>query len=249
MSADTPTPAPEAFDLWRRAASETDRDEKQEEETAPAPAEVEDAPAADHRHSTLPHEARRALVYLLKKGVILYAEKRLLFEALCRYRAGIEQQLENMYLRLLVDDKAGIALLRQQETSGDDEDGEMVALITPRTLTLYDTLLLLVLRKHYQERETSGERRVVIDLEQIEARLTPFLPLTNNSRLERKMLTGALGKLKDRKIVAGVRGEDERYEITPAIRYLVSADFLRQLLDEYRKLAASAQNPGDADDE
>ncbi|QIL91953.1 DUF4194 domain-containing protein [Microbulbifer sp. SH-1] len=195
--------------------------------------------------SALPHEARRALVYLLKKGVILFAEKRLLFEALCRYRAGIEQQLDNMYLRLLLDDKAGIALLRQREDTDDDEDGEVVTLITPRTLTLYDTLLLLVLRKHFQERETSGERQIIIDLEQIEARLTPFLPLTNNSRLERRTLTGALAKLKERKILASVRGEDERFEITPAIRYLVSADFLQQLLGEYRKLAGADGNGGD----
>ncbi|MFU7548289.1 DUF4194 domain-containing protein, partial [Pseudomonas paraeruginosa] len=61
-------------------------------------------------------------------------------------------------------------------------------MINKRTLSLYDTLLLLVLRKYYQERETAGEQKIIIDIERIEALMTPFLPLTYSSRSERRTL-------------------------------------------------------------
>lgn len=257
MIGDQPTGAPQAFDFWRDGAPPAPAADEQppardaSTETSDTPADNDqaqcdsgEAAAAD---AGLPHEARRALIYLLKHGLILFDQKRLLFEALCRHRGAIETQLANLYLRLLLDDKAGVALLLQPETD-DDGDGDQVTLINRRTLTLYETLLLLVLRKHYQERETTGERKVVVDLAQIEARLTPFLPLTNNSRLDRSKLAGALNRLAERKIVASARGDEERYEITPAIRYLVSADFLQQLLEEYRALAEASGNKGDEGD-
>ena len=263
MNGQKPTDAPQVFDLWREAMTPapTTREQPDSRNTKPeTPRSLTDQDPSDtaseevvQQDESLPHEARRALVYLLKHGIILFDQKRLLFEALCRHRDAIESQLTNLYLRLLLDDKAGVALLLQPETGEDDDgedkaDGNNVTLINRRTLTLYETLLLLVLRKHYQERETTGERKVVVDLAQIEARLTPFLPLTNNSRLDRSKLAGALNRLAERKIVASARGEEERLEITPAIRYLVSADFLQQLLEEYRVLAEATSNGGSTSD-
>ncbi len=261
MTGEEPTDAPQVFDLWREAVPTAPAAEEKPKFTQPGPETPDrrrepgqvDAPAEDVEapDGGLPHEARRALVYLLKHGIILFDQKRLLFEALCRHREALELQLANLYLRLLLDDKAGVALLLQPETGEDeqgDDDPNHVTLINRRTLTLYETLLLLVLRKHYQERETTGERKVVVDLAQIEARLTPFLPLTNNSRLDRSKLAGALNRLAERKIVASMRGEEERFEITPAIRYLVNADFLEQLLAEYRALAGASENGGHTGD-
>lgn len=186
----------------------------------------------------LPPEARRALVGLLRHGVIMADNKRLQFEALCRYRAPIEAHLADMYLRVLLDEQAGLAILLQQEAEELDEDDEVSSLIVRRTLTLYDTLLLLVLRKHYQERQNAGEQRVIIDIDRIDVALRPFLPLTNSSRSDRRQLSGALKNMKDRKILAAVRGDEERFEITPVIRYVVNAAFLEQMLEEYLKLAA-----------
>ena len=188
----------------------------------------------------LPPEARRALVGLLRHGVIMADGKRLQFEALCRYRAPIEAHLADMYLRLLLDEQAGLAILLQQEADELDEDDEVSSLIVRRTLTLYDTLLLLVLRKHYQERQNAGEQRVIIDIDRIDVALRPFLPLTNSSRTDRRQLSGALKNMKDRKILAAVRGDEERFEITAVIRYVVNAAFLEQMLEEYLKLAGGA---------
>lgn len=199
-------------------------------------------PVLEDLQGRLPPEARRTLIALLRHGVVMAEGKRLLFEVLCRYRAGIKEHLADMNLRLLLDEKAGIAILLAQagEDDGDEDNDEGGSLISRRTLSLYDTLLLLVLRKHYQERETAGEQRVIIDNERIETALRPFLPLTNSSRSDQRQLSGAVNNMKERRILAAVRGEDDRYEITPVIRHVVNAAFLEQMLGEYTQLAKRA---------
>ncbi len=140
---------------------------------------------------------------------------------------------------LVLDQRAGVAFIAGLDES-DVEEEEAVSLITRRTLSLYDTLLLLVLRKHYQERETVGEQRVIIDIERVEANLSPFLPLTNSTRSDRKKLDASLQKMVERHILSSVRGSDDRFEITPIIRYVVNAEFLESMLAEYKQLAIDA---------
>lgn len=187
-------------------------------------------------------ELKRALVELMRTGVVLASAKPQVFDLLCRHQADIEDHLAEIFLRILIDQSAGVALLLQnQEQEGVVEDEEdSSALIIRRTLSLYDTLLLLVLRKHYQERQTAGEQQIIIDNERIEALMTPFLPLTNSSRGESRKLGGAITKMKDKKILSSVRGEEGRWEITPVIRYVVNAEFLERMLIEYQTLAGEA---------
>ena len=188
----------------------------------------------------LPADAKRALVSLMHMGSITFNQKPKLFEHICKYEKFIQEHLSNMYLRLMLDTKAGVAIVLQQEVVGDDEE-DIYTLISRRTLSLYDTLLLLVLRKFYQERESSGEQRIVIDVERIETYLTPFLSITNSSRSDKRTLNSSLKKMTDRKILSSIRGEDGRYEITPVIRYVVNAEFLERLLEEYIELAKESE--------
>jgi len=185
-------------------------------------------------------EIKRSLVGLLRHGVVLATQKPKLFQTICQHQTVIQDYLANIYLKLLLDEKAGIGfIVRQDETDieGEEANEEPVSLITRRTLSLYDTLLLLVLRKHYQERESAGEQRVIIDVERIEANLTPFLSLTNSTQSDRRKLLAALRKMIERHLISAVRGSDERFEITPIIRYVVNAEFLENMLEEYTQLS------------
>ncbi|MFC6685753.1 DUF4194 domain-containing protein [Marinobacter koreensis] len=153
--------------------------------------------------SELPHEARRVLVYLMRQGAVIGTQKPGVFATLCRYESQIRRHLAEVYLRLVLDEKAGVAFVGLNETETDEDDnpidGESVSLISKRTLSLYDTLLLLVLRRHYQERESAGEQKIAVDLERLESYLTPFLPLTNHAKADRKKLNGAVQKLIQKK--------------------------------------------------
>ncbi len=189
----------------------------------------------------MPPEARRALVSLLRHGVILFSQKANLFESLCRYQDAVRRHLSEIYLKLVLDEKAGVAFVAtihdESKSDLEDTDEEAVSLISQRTLSLYDTLLLLVLRKHYQDRETAGEQRIIIDKERIQSYLTPFVYLTNNSKSDREKLNAAVNRMVERKILSVLRGSEDRLEITPIIRYVVSADFLDTMLKEYLKIA------------
>lgn len=208
--------------------------------------------SADPATSTpgrLPAEARRALVELMRQGVVMAESRRLIFGALCRHRALIADHLADMHLRVLIDEPAGMALLLSAPAQTDDNDEENPSLISRRVLTLYDTLLLIVLRKHFLDRETAGDLRIRIDVQQIENLLLPFLPLTMSSSGDRKRLNGALEAMKKRKILSAVRGEDDRVEIAPTIRYVVPAEYLERLLGEYRRLAHAQAAGSDLRDE
>lgn len=195
--------------------------------------------AATLNNGSMPPEAKRALVSLFRQGVILASQKSNLFDSICRYQDAIRNHLADVYLKLILDQRAGVAFIAGlDESNGENE--ETVSLITRRTLSLYDTLLLLVLRKHYQERETTGEQKIIIDVEKIEANLSPFLPLTNSSKSDRRQLDAALKKMTERHILSSVRGNDDRFEITPIIRYVVNAEFLESMLAEYQQLAHEA---------
>ena len=195
----------------------------------------------------MPHVARRVLVYLMRQGVILAAENLKLFDLLCRYEAEIRRHLAEVYIQLVLDAKKGVAYIINLESIEDEQEDEnqplddFPVLIRKRTLTVYDTLILLVLRKYYQERETAGEHKIIIDVERIQSSLIPFIPLTNHDSKDRKKLNAALEKFIEKKVLTGLRGEEGRYEITPIIRYVVNAEFLQSLLSEYQQLAAKAK--------
>lgn len=196
---------------------------------------VSDTP--ESQPGRLSTDARRCLVSLLRHGVILANNKQQLFDILVKEQLSIQDHLADMFLHVLIDEPAGVAVLLQQEVN---EDEDSASLITRRPLSLYDSLLLLILRKHFQERETAGEQRIYIDIDRIESRLTPFLPLTNNSRSDRRKLRGSLKNMKDKRLLQSVPGDDERFEITPVIRYVVNAEFLEKMLVEYQAMAEQA---------
>ncbi len=194
--------------------------------------------ATELTSETMPHEARRALVNLMRLGVIISSQKPKLFEYICRYENAIRVHLSEIYLQLILDPRAGIAFISGiQETDDNTNIDDIPSLITKRPLSLYDTLILLCLREYYQERETHGEQKVVIDIERLESFLTPFIPIINNSKADRRSLKAVIERMISRKILSHLRGSEERYEITPVIRYVVNAEFLETMLQEYRNIA------------
>ena len=154
----------------------------------------------------MPHVARRVLVYLMRQGVILAAENLKLFDLLCRYEAEIRRHLAEVYIQLVLDAKQGVAYIINLKSIQDEQEDEnqhlddFPVLIRKRILTVYDTLILLVLRKYYQERETAGEHKIIIDVERIQSSLIPFIPLTNHDSKDRKKLNAALEKFIEKKV-------------------------------------------------
>ncbi len=184
-------------------------------------------------------EVRHALIYLLRQGVVRFATKRNIFEQLQQHELLVNDHLADMYLRMLIDERAGIIVLLQNEIDEDEEE-ESRALMNRRTLSIDETLTLIILRKYFQEREAAGEQQIFIDTDWLNAQLVPYSELSNSSKTEQRRLSGLINSMKEWHILATVRGESDRFEILPVIRYVVSAEALAELLAEYQRIIATA---------
>lgn len=196
----------------------------------------------------LPPAGRRALTELLSRGALTAAGRLAAYDAIRLNRDRIEELLSDLNLELVLDTTTGIAAVRAPETEDGDEGTH--PLLRKRPLSLYDTLLALVLRRHYRERENAGDTKIVIDVAGIQAAMAPFLPLTKSDALDRKQLNGAMDRFKEWAIVMAVRGSDDQFEISPVIRIVISLDWLEQVLGEYEEMAAKlVSDPEKADEQ
>ena len=216
--------------------------------------------------SDMPADARRALIYLSQQGVVLHSSKPQLFDNIVRHQASMRRHLSEIYCSLIIDEHSGVAFVARadfvaenhEQLAGLDKfdndieqaelgDEDITSMIQKRTLTVYDTLLLLNLRKYYQERQNLGETEIIIDIEKLESLMSPFLPLTDHGSKDKKKLSARLEHFaKNHKLVTLKRGNVERYEITPMIRYVVNASLLQAMLNEY--IALLGEMPDKYDD-
>lgn len=205
-------------------------------------------PAATGR---LTAPSRAALVHLLAKGCVLKRTRPEHFATFLANRQGIEEVLADLDLKAHIDEAAGMVALRSQDTTGtaaaeepDEGDDERPTLVRRQRVSLYQTFVLLILRRHHRDRSLAGDSTITIEVEQIEQALVPFMPLTQSQTREDRRLNGAIMLCKRHGILANVRGDDRRYEILPTIRLVVDHGWLDTLLEQYRSLAARAGGDG-----
>lgn len=209
-----------------------------ETENTEAPAEdidtfLRDAEDAPLPLGVIPEAGRLALIELLSKGSIWGRKRPERFDGFMLHKADILTVLGNMNLGAMVDSVSRLVVLTQRRAAGD----EGLTLIRTNPMTLLDSLVALILRKHYRDREAFGEQVITIDMEAIQEQLLPLLPPSNNASLERKKLSATLDRLKQHRLIEGIRGEDDRYEISPAIQVVLSVPQMTALLRRYRELA------------
>ncbi|MDO4433212.1 MAG: DUF4194 domain-containing protein [Alysiella sp.] len=196
----------------------------------------------------MPDEARQALVYLMRQGVVLAADKPHIFATICRYQGEIRGHLADVFLYLMLDEKNGVAFITLENQQLDDdtvfanEDEEDArSLITPRTLTVFDTLVLLALRKHYQERETTGEQKIMMDKDRLLANILPMMQAHEREKADKSKLSGCLKRFAERKIIRKMHNDDDRFEITPLIRYILDTNQLNDFIQAYKAQLEQAE--------
>lgn len=198
---------------------------------------------------------RNIIIELLKKGNMQQSEHEARFKELFIHKDEISAYLRNINLKLQISEENGLAYienLRREEEITNEENAISEAdnqnaptedfdkdnfLIVSRKLQVFDTLVLLVIRKYYHERYTSGETTIVMDYDRIENMLTPYHDITASSQTLKKRIGGVLNRLEEKKLIKILPGEDEdRIMVSPLIRYVVNAEFMKSLLEEYNKL-------------
>lgn len=195
----------------------------------------------------IPPPARVALQRFLARGVLLARSHREEFDQLMTCRNAIASILESMGLSMQLHEDYGLAVLMRNENvgvaegeeEGDDSDDEDSGLSLVRTsrLKLLHSLVLMVLRLYYRERERAGDEQVIIDLDSLKDRLKPYWPLLHAEGRSDKHFNGAVRKLQDHGILLRVRGKEDQRLVSPVIVLALDSERLEIMVTEYSKLA------------
>jgi hypothetical protein len=182
-------------------------------------------------HSTLPLDTRRVLMQLLQ-GPSLDAERHsILWPVLLRDEQLIRCRLSELFLDLILDHEIKIAFTRRADTG----DMDIPCLLRRAQLTFIDSVFILYLRQRLTQADTQGMRAVVA-IDEIMENLLPYERSTSTDRAGfTKRVNASMEKLKKYNILQKMRSSEDRFEISPALKLLFSAEEIQVLTHLYRK--------------
>ncbi len=211
-------------------------------------------------------KVRNIIVDLLKTGSVQFELDSEQYKLLRKKENEdfIRSYLRNINIELVVDPDIGLAYIKnlnredeiadaEDETQLDPESESFVEdkfLINKSVLTPFKSILILILRKYYQERFSQGESSIVIDIDYIKNALLPYMNISVSDRKDQQKLNGALRDLCEYHLLKRLPSEDnDRFLILPLIRFVVDLNKLNELLEEFRKVNGTVVGSEDADNE
>jgi hypothetical protein len=194
-------------------------------------------------------ETRRVLVQLLAGPSLDGRRHAKLWPVLVRDEALIRRRLSELFLELVIDPDLQVAFTRQ----ADAGDLETPVLLRRAQLTFLDSIMLLYLRQRLTQADAQGERAVV-SVDEIVEHMSVYERSTNTDRAGfNKRVQGSIEKIKTHSILQKIRSSEDRYEISPTLKLLFSAEAIQSLTRTYQRMAAgeatAAAPVPDPDDE
>jgi hypothetical protein len=183
-------------------------------------------------------DARRVLVQLLAGPSLDGQRHSKLWPILIRDEMAIRSRLSELFLQLVIDRDLQVAFTRQADTG----DLEVPLLLRRANLTFLDSILLLHLRQRLTQAETHGERAVVSTDEIVE-----FLGIyervgSTDRALFEKRIHASIDKIKKHSILRKIRSSEDRFEISPTLKLLFSAEEIQTLTRIYHDMRVSEQS-------
>jgi hypothetical protein len=190
-------------------------------------------------------ETRRVIVQLLLGPSLDARRQTRLWPVLVRDEAVVRSRLNELFLELVIDREQEVAFTRQIASA----ELEMPVLLRRTPLTLLDSALLLFLRQRLTEAQAQQERAVVSAQEMTE-HLAVFQrdASTDHARFARQV-QHAVDNASKYSLLRKLRNADDRFEISPTLKLLFSAEEIVALLASYRAEALRGGAVGDGDDD
>lgn len=179
---------------------------------------------------------RRVLVQLLLGPFIDRRRHPVLWEDLLQDERIVRSRLHELFLNLILDRDAGVAFTRQVVSD------EIHVPITLRraNLTFLESAVLLLLRQRLTQAAAQDERAAIDRLDILEhLRVYDRAANTDQVRFERQM-ENAIEKAKRLGLLQAVRGNDERFEISPTLRLLFPGEEIEELTATYQALRGAS---------
>lgn len=202
--------------------------------SSPDPTLAAAAPLFAGDTGDLPLDTRRVVAQLLAGPSLDGRRHSKLWTALVRDEAVIRRRLSELFLELVIAEDHQVAFIRQADVG----DLDAPKLLRSAPLTFLDSVLLLYLRQCLTQADAHGERAVLGAAEMIE-HLGLFERALNTDRSGfAKRCQASIEKIKKYSILQKIRSSDDRYEISPTLKLLFSADAIRDLTRLYERMAA-----------
>ena len=184
----------------------------------------------------LPMATRRVLVHLLLGPALDAEQQTKLWPVLLRDERVLRSRLHELFLELVVDHEQRVAFTRQVV----DEAADIPVLLRKAALTFVQSALVLFLRQQLTQADARGERAVV-SLDEMREHLRVFEREQNTDRAKfERQAQGAVEKAVQLNLIRRLRGEDDRYEVSPALKLLFPAEEILALTETYSRLSMQA---------
>lgn len=192
----------------------------------------------------LPIDTRRVMVQLLLGPSVDARRQSKLWPVLLRDEAVIRSRMHELFLEVVIDHEQQVAFTRQVTS----EELEVPILLRKASLTFLETALLLFLRQRLTQADAQGERAVV-SLADMQEHLGVFERDNNPDHAKfGRQTANAVEKAKKLSLLQRIRSSDERYEVSPTLKLLFSAEEIQQLSRTYGQLAQAPQSKGEPAD-
>lgn len=203
---------------------------------------------------TTPEEVKRVVQELLRVGFVDADEQQALYDAVKRWHERIAVVLEPLDLAVQVDEVRGVAVLRVRvvDIVGDDAvvdagDEELDAawshaLVRRQRLTLEQSLMVALLRRHFVVREQErglGVEKVRVAVDELVEEMKVFLGDSGSDQQNERRVLTLLEKLRLHGVVSEVDTNQE-VVVRPLIVYLADPASLKGLLEQMKNLVERA---------
>lgn len=185
----------------------------------------------------LPVDTRRVLVQLLQGPSLDGRRQNKLWAILLRDEATLRSRLHDVFLDLVIDHDQKVAFTRQVVAESLDAP----ILLRSMSLTLLESALVLHLRQQLTHADAQGERAVV-SRDELREHLSVYERVDNVDRARfNRQVEGAIEKAKKLSLLHALRSNDERFEVSPTLKLLFSAEAIAALTQTYENLIAKGR--------
>ncbi|KQV42887.1 MULTISPECIES: DUF4194 domain-containing protein [unclassified Duganella] len=205
-------------------------------EQAAAQADVAPAPTVLFMNDTgeLPLDTRRVLVQLLSGPSLEGRRHPKLWPVLLRDETVVQRRLHDLFLDLVIDRDLQVAFTRQVDAG----DLDIPILLRRAQLTFIDSVLVLFLRQRLTQAEAHGDRAVVARDEMVENLVLYERAASTDRAGFTKRISASIEKMKKHNILQKIRASEDRFEISPTLKLLFTAEEIVALTALYDAMAA-----------
>jgi hypothetical protein len=181
----------------------------------------------------------------LMKGVVYRDTHEVPWRHLLQLQPQVRDYVAVMGLTVVVDEAEGYAFLRSRPETEMEDQPPIPRLIARRSLSLYVSLLLALLRKKLAEFDASnGDTRLMLSRDQIVDMLRVFLPSSSNEARLVDQIDTHIGKVAELGFLRRVSDQENVFEVRRIVKAFVDAEWLAGFDEHLAQYAAELAGVG-----